>query len=283
MKVLYVEDNPANVALVKRVARMGSHEIINYIDGDQALAKFDEINPDLVLMDIQLAGQKTGLDVVKELRSRGITKTIIAVTAYAMVGDKERALAAGCDAYLPKPLPINQLIDIFKEHSERIAQAQQKTTATPQTKDTEKTTEPVTQAQTGTSDAPSETKTEVEVSSETTVTPDIQTDVIAEASDEQVDKTPTDIQSPVAEAQQELSAETPVAETSSEDEPKPEQVDKDETIPDTVTLSSDSTISLSDNTKADDTSPSTIISQPDASADHTSKDENAIVDEPAKN
>lgn len=122
MKVLYVEDNPANVFLVKRVARMGNHEIINYIDGGQALKKYDEINPDLVLMDIQLAGDKSGLDVVRELRARGVKTTIIAVTAYAMVGDKERCIEAGCDDYLAKPLPIPRLVEIFESHSKRVAQ-----------------------------------------------------------------------------------------------------------------------------------------------------------------
>lgn len=122
MKILYVEDNPANVFLVKRVARMGQHEIINYIDGDQAIQKFNEVNPDLVLMDIQLAGDKSGLDVVKELRKLGVKTAIIAVTAYAMVGDKERCIAAGCTDYLAKPLPIPRLVEIFKHYSD-IAEA----------------------------------------------------------------------------------------------------------------------------------------------------------------
>jgi two-component system cell cycle response regulator DivK len=123
MKVLYVEDNPANVFLVKRVARMGNHEIINYIDGGQALKKYDEISPDLVLMDIQLAGDKSGLDVVRELRARGVKTPIIAVTAYAMVGDKERCIDAGCDDYLAKPLPIPRLVEIFDAHNKRVLAA----------------------------------------------------------------------------------------------------------------------------------------------------------------
>lgn len=118
MKVLYVEDNPANVFLVKRVARMGSHDIINYIDGDQALLKFDSIDPDLVLMDIQLAGTKSGLDVVRELRERGVETPIIAVTAYAMVGDKERCIEAGCTDYMAKPLAIPKLVELFAHHQE---------------------------------------------------------------------------------------------------------------------------------------------------------------------
>lgn len=121
MKVLYVEDNPANVFLVKRVAKMGQHEIVNYIDGDQAIQKFNEINPDLVLMDIQLAGGMSGLDVVKKLREKGIQTPIIAVTAYAMVGDKERCIEAGCTDYLAKPLPIPRLVEIFKHYSDEVA------------------------------------------------------------------------------------------------------------------------------------------------------------------
>lgn len=117
MRVLYVEDNPANVFLVKRVAKMGNHEIINYIDGDQALSKFADLDPDLVLMDIQLAGDKSGLDVVRELRKRGTDVPIIAVTAYAMVGDRERCIDAGCTDYLAKPLPIPRLVEIFQEYA----------------------------------------------------------------------------------------------------------------------------------------------------------------------
>jgi CheY-like chemotaxis protein len=122
MRVLYVEDNPANVFLVKRVARMGNHEIINYIDGAQAIKKFEEIKPDLVLMDLQLSGDMDGLEAVKMLRDRGIQTPIIAVTAYAMVGDRERCIEAGCTDYMPKPLPIQRLVEIFEYyHKQSIA------------------------------------------------------------------------------------------------------------------------------------------------------------------
>ena len=125
MRILYVEDNPANVFLVKRVAKMGQHEIINFIDGREAIRKYDDVKPDLVLMDIQLVGETSGLEVVKELRGRGVTTPIIAVTAYAMVGDKERCLEAGCNDYLAKPLPIPRLIEIFQQYDSNI----RKTTA----------------------------------------------------------------------------------------------------------------------------------------------------------
>lgn len=117
MKILYVEDNPANLFLVKRVARVGGHEVINYIDGEEALANYEKDNPDLVLMDIQLAGELTGLQVVERLRARGHKTPIIAVTAYAMIGDRERCLAAGCDDYIAKPLPIPRLVEILEKFS----------------------------------------------------------------------------------------------------------------------------------------------------------------------
>ncbi len=133
MRILYVEDNMANVSLVRRIAK--NDEVINYIDGTEALANFENDDPDLVLLDIQLAGPLNGLEVVKKLRERGVTLPVIAVTAYAMVGDRERCLAAGCDDYISKPLPIPQLVTLFEKRREQIA-----ITSQPET--TEKTDEP---------------------------------------------------------------------------------------------------------------------------------------------
>lgn len=116
MRILYVEDNPANVYLVKRVANAGRHEVINYVDGGRVLRDFDQINPDLVLMDIQLVGELSGIDVVKKLRSDGHQVPIIAVTAYAMMGDRDRCIAAGCNDYMAKPLPIPELLQVFSKY-----------------------------------------------------------------------------------------------------------------------------------------------------------------------
>jgi CheY-like chemotaxis protein len=118
VKILYVEDNPANLYLVKRVAQ--DHEVINYIDGEEALANFERDRPDLVLMDIQLSGHLSGLDVVRKLRESGHKVPIVAVTAYAMVGDRERALAAGCDDYMAKPLPIPQFVRLIEHYNQQI-------------------------------------------------------------------------------------------------------------------------------------------------------------------
>lgn len=130
MRVLYVEDNPTNVFLVKRVAKVGQHEIINFVDGSEALRKYNDIAPDLVLMDVQLSGELSGLDVVRQLRARGIDVPIIAVTAYAMVGDKERCIEAGCTDYLAKPLPVPRLVEIFQEYSDATEAAKAKSEPT---------------------------------------------------------------------------------------------------------------------------------------------------------
>jgi CheY-like chemotaxis protein len=119
MRILYIEDNAANVFLIQRVARMGGYEVVTYVNGEDALDNFGVDNPDLILVDLQLAGELHGLDVVKKLRSDGHELPIIAVTAYAMVGDREKCLDAGCDAYMPKPLPVSELVDVLKRYETR--------------------------------------------------------------------------------------------------------------------------------------------------------------------
>lgn len=122
MRILYVEDNPANVSLVQRVARIGNHEIIHYTEGQPAIDNFERDKPDLVLMDVQLPGAITGLDAVRVLRSKGYKTPIVAVTAYAMVGDREKCLAAGCDSYLSKPMPVPELIELIKRYDVVVTQ-----------------------------------------------------------------------------------------------------------------------------------------------------------------
>ncbi|MGB1286023.1 MAG: response regulator [Aggregatilineales bacterium] len=119
MRIVYVEDNIANVFLVQRVAKMGAHTVIHYIDGNEFLKKYEQANPDMILMDIQLAGGYSGLDLVRKFRESGHTIPVIAVTAYAMVGDKERCIEAGCDEYMAKPLAIAQMVKLFEEYSKQ--------------------------------------------------------------------------------------------------------------------------------------------------------------------
>lgn len=116
MKIMYVEDNPANISLVQRIARMGGHQVISFSNGESALNAFERENPDLVFMDVQIEGKMSGLEVVRMLRSRGAKQPIIAVTAYAMMGDKERCIEAGCDSYISKPLPITELVELVQRY-----------------------------------------------------------------------------------------------------------------------------------------------------------------------
>jgi CheY-like chemotaxis protein len=132
VRILYVEDHAANLFLLQRIARMGNHEVINYTDGQTALDNFERDKPDLVLMDVQLEGTLSGLDVTEALRAAGHKTPIIAVTAYAMVGDRDRCLAAGCDGYIAKPMPVGELVEVIRRYeSKSAAPAANTTAATP--------------------------------------------------------------------------------------------------------------------------------------------------------
>jgi CheY-like chemotaxis protein len=117
---LYVEDNEPNLRLVERVARMGAHRLTALVDGQAALDLVAQREPDLMIVDVQLRGGLDGLTVVRRLREGGATLPIIAVTAYAMSGDRDRCMAAGCDAYLPKPIPIPELVELIQLFATRI-------------------------------------------------------------------------------------------------------------------------------------------------------------------
>lgn len=116
MRIVYVEDNQMNLALVERVARVGGHHVTSFSNGEVALEALKTETCDLILMDIELEGKMDGTQVVKALRARGDKRPIIAVTAYAMTGDKDRIMASGCDEYLPKPVPIAQFIALLAKY-----------------------------------------------------------------------------------------------------------------------------------------------------------------------
>ena len=71
---------------------------------------------DLILLDIQLAGEMDGIGFAKAFRAKGRQEPIIAITAYAMTGDKERIIEAGCNEYLPKPLPIAEFLTMLAKY-----------------------------------------------------------------------------------------------------------------------------------------------------------------------
>jgi len=112
-KILIVEDNSQNVRLLKMALRAKGYTLLEAADGEEALDMAINNKPDLIIMDIQLP-KVNGVEVTKRLRQMSDFKQtpIIAVTAYAMKGDEEKFMKAGCDAYVPKPINTRQLPEI---------------------------------------------------------------------------------------------------------------------------------------------------------------------------
>jgi two-component system, cell cycle response regulator DivK len=108
--ILVVEDAPDNLALIEQIFD-GSDYIIHAVhDGIAAIAWLEQNLPDLILLDLSLPAMD-GWEVARRLKAdlRTADIPIVAITANAMLGDKEGAIAAGCNDYLPKPLDIEQL------------------------------------------------------------------------------------------------------------------------------------------------------------------------------
>lgn len=108
--ILVVDDNPANLKLVSFLLVSSGFEVRTARSAAEALMSVSESVPRLILMDIQLPGMD-GLTLTRQLRSEPKTAdiVIVAVTAYAMKGDEEKAIEAGCDAYLTKPIDTRSL------------------------------------------------------------------------------------------------------------------------------------------------------------------------------
>jgi len=115
-KILIVEDNPRNMRLITMTLSAKSYELFEASDGEQALDMAIRQRPDLIIMDIQLP-KMNGLKVTRRLRQTPAFShiPIIAITAYAMKGDKEKAIDAGCDVYLPKPINTRELPGLIAE------------------------------------------------------------------------------------------------------------------------------------------------------------------------
>jgi len=111
-RVLYIEDNPQNMRLVRKFLKMGGYTLIEAETGYQGIEIALSQIPDLILMDINLP-DIDGVDATQQLKATPETKTIpvIALTANAMHGDRDRFLAAGCDDYLSKPVSKNALLE----------------------------------------------------------------------------------------------------------------------------------------------------------------------------
>ena len=108
--ILYVEDNPENRMLVRRVLLAENYELIEAMNAGEALEVLKTARPNLILMDINMPDMD-GYTLTAKIKSMpGFERVpILALTANVMRGDKEKTLEAGCDGYIQKPLDIDQL------------------------------------------------------------------------------------------------------------------------------------------------------------------------------
>ena len=116
-RVLIVDDNPTNLKLVAYLVRANGYEVDTAGDAEAALATIAAHRPALILMDLQLPGID-GLELTRRLKADPATRDIkiIAVTAYAMKGDEDKAREAGCDDYVTKPIDTRGLPEMIAKH-----------------------------------------------------------------------------------------------------------------------------------------------------------------------
>lgn len=116
-KILYIEDNEQNLYLVKFILEKHGYEVVSALDGQEGIDKAAVEKPDLILLDIQLP-RMDGYAVAKALRINpdmaGIP--IVAVTSYAMAGDRDKAMAAGCNGYIEKPINPDTFMQQVEQH-----------------------------------------------------------------------------------------------------------------------------------------------------------------------
>lgn len=109
--VLVVEDNPANMKLATMLLERAGHRVVHADNAADGIALARERRPDLILMDVQLPGMD-GLEATRCIKADERTRDIkvAALTAFAMRGDEARVLAAGCDAYIAKPIQYKEFL-----------------------------------------------------------------------------------------------------------------------------------------------------------------------------
>ena|SRR5215467_7430168 len=110
MLILIVDDKTSSRELLRSILEKEGHRVVEAGDGVEAMEKAREVAPDMILLDLHMP-RRTGYEVVTELRQeeRFATTPMVAVTASAMISDREKVLAAGFDGYLTKPVPLNVL------------------------------------------------------------------------------------------------------------------------------------------------------------------------------
>jgi two-component system cell cycle response regulator DivK len=121
-RILHVEDNPANRMIVRDLLEFRGYQVVDVMDGEEALAATERERPDLILMDIQLP-RISGLEATRRIKAREDLRgiPIVAVTSFALSGDDQRAFAAGCDAYIAKPYKTRELLELIQRCCSRLS------------------------------------------------------------------------------------------------------------------------------------------------------------------
>lgn len=116
-RILVVDDNVTNLKLIEYLLKAKGYDVLTAFDAETALEAVRMQRPSLVLMDLQLPGMD-GLELTRKLKADPSTQkiVIVAVTAYAMKGDEQRALDAGCDGYIAKPIDTRALPRLVESH-----------------------------------------------------------------------------------------------------------------------------------------------------------------------
>ncbi|HEX3479115.1 MAG TPA: response regulator [Kofleriaceae bacterium] len=119
-RILIVDDNATNLKLVAYLMKANGYTVDTALDAELAIVAIRHNHPDVILMDIQLPGID-GLELTRRLKADPATRdiVIVAVTAYAMKGDQAKALAAGCDDYITKPIDTRALPETIARHLAR--------------------------------------------------------------------------------------------------------------------------------------------------------------------
>jgi two-component system cell cycle response regulator DivK len=107
-RILVIEDNPKNLKLVRDVLEFSGYDVIEATSGEDGVRLAEEAAPDLILMDLQLPGID-GTEALRRIRSHHVRVPVVAVTAFAMNDDRERAFADGFNGYVEKPISVRSL------------------------------------------------------------------------------------------------------------------------------------------------------------------------------
>lgn len=120
-KILVVEDNDDNRLLVSRILRHHGYEVVEAADGEEGMMKAKVEKPDIIMIDIQMP-KLNGFEAIKLLKGDPETGQIkiIALTSFAMPGDKDKVLSAGADEYISKPVDTRELPEIVKRLTESL-------------------------------------------------------------------------------------------------------------------------------------------------------------------